>query len=181
MLLNIWIFFAKSRSSLSTRFASSAVSRRDYLDARREGEKKKKSVQLWSFFGCHLYICGGTKWISLSACCHRLKSSRDPRGVRRDPRVCGRACVRYHFHLTTGINGHHPRAGWMCSACVCVWSGGGQEICNFKHGCVYKNARGYQLGPYVGAVQAVWKHLFMVTGSPVCPERTTLIFWKSSA
>lgn len=49
-------FLCKSRSSLSTRFASSAVSpivQRDYLDARREGEKK--SVQLWSFLGV-IYI-----------------------------------------------------------------------------------------------------------------------------
>lgn len=59
--------------------------------------------------------------------------------------------------------GHHPRAGWMCS----VWRGGGEgvpEICNFKHGCIYKNARRHQLVPYVGAVQEAWRHLFMVAG-----------------
>lgn len=38
-----------------------------------------------------IYICGGTKWISLSACCHRLKSSQDTLGVRIDS--CVRVCV----------------------------------------------------------------------------------------
>lgn len=32
------------------------------------------------------------------------------------------------------------------------------EICNFKHGCIYKNARRHQLAAYMGAVQAVWRH-----------------------
>lgn len=38
------------------------------------------------------------------------------------------------------------------------------EICNFKHGCIYKNARRHQLVPYAGAVQEAWRHLFTVAG-----------------
>lgn len=99
-----------------------------------------------------IYICGGTKWISLSACCHRLKSSQDTLGVRID------SCVR--GIISTKL----PALKDITHVCV----GGGevdQEICNFKHGCIYKNARGHQLVAYMAAVQAVRKHLFMVTGT----------------
>lgn len=70
---------------------------------------------------------------------------------------CACACEREGSDITHVLD--------ECAACgEEEGSGGVPEICNFKHGCIYKNARRHQLVPYVGAVQEAWRHLFMVAG-----------------
>lgn len=116
-------------------------------------KRELKSSQLWAPL---IYVALGLIYVAeQNELAYRPADtgwSRDTRGVMTER--C--ACLRERSDITHVLN--------ECAACGGEGEGVVPEICNFKHGCIYKNARRHQLVPYVGAVQEAWRHLFMVAG-----------------